>query len=324
MLDPATLMEQSVAGAFPSAAEVFPAPRFPDLIDNTMREAFVVCPTKFWYSFIRGVAPRLPSVHLHAGAAFARGLEVARKAFWEQGCPVTEAVGRGVVALLDFYGDFEPAVETNKTATRMAEALVSYFLQYPLDRDYLQPFKLANGRAAIEFTFAVEIPGVVHPVTGNPLLYGGRFDMLAVKNGVLFVDDEKTTQQLGPTWTKQWDLDSQFTGYCWAARTYGYPVAGAIVRGISILKEKFGHAESIQYRPEWMITRWLSQLQDDALRMIESWKAQKWALALGQGCKNYGGCPYLLLCTSPEPDRWIENHYTYRMWDPMHKGQGAS
>lgn len=302
----------------------FPAPAFPELIDNTMREAAFQCGMKNHYSFQRGLAPVQPSVHLHAGAAFARGLEVTRKCFYEQGLTPHDAVGQGVLALLDFYGDFVPPFESNKTATRMAEALVAYFTQYPLATDWLKPFITANGKPAIEFTFAAEIPGVVHPETGNPMLYGGRFDMLGVKDGVLFVDDEKTTSQLGSTWAQQWELNSQFTGYCWGAKQHGFPVAGAIIRGISILKNNFGHAQVITYRPQWMIDRWLDQLVVDTKRMIEDWKNKKWSYALGSACSMYGGCAFKLLCTSPEPEKWIETNYTHRVWDPMHKGANAS
>jgi hypothetical protein len=302
----------------------FPPPAFPELIDNTMREAYFVCPTKFWRSFACGLAPIQPSVHLHAGAAFARGLEVTRRAFFEQKLDARTSIGLGIKALLEFYGDFEPPHDSNKTATRMAEALVSYFQQYPLETDYLKPFITPNGQPAIEFTFAGEIPGVQHPVTGNPLLYGGRFDMLAVKDGVLFVDDEKTTSQLGATWAGQWELSSQFTGYCWGAKQHGFPVAGAIIRGISILKNNFGHAQAITYRPQWQIDRWLEQLRRDALRMIESWKTDTWDYALGSACSMYGGCAFKLLCTSPNPADWIGTNYTHRIWDPMHKGVSGS
>lgn len=301
----------------------FPAPAFPELIDNTMREAYFVCPTKFWRSFAQGLAPVVPNVHLHAGACFAKGLEVTRNAFWRDKMPARDCVGLGLKAVLESYGEFVPPFDSNKTATRMAEALVAYFTQYPLETDYLQPFVTANGVPAIEFTFAGEIPDVKHPVTGNPLLYGGRFDMLAVRDGVLFVDDEKTTSQLGSTWAQQWELSSQFTGYCWGAKQHGFPVAGAIIRGISILKNNFGHAQAITYRPQWMIDRWLEQVQRDARRMIQSWESQKWDMALGQACSMYGGCQFKLLCTSPDPEKWIGTNYTHRVWDPMHRGAGA-
>jgi hypothetical protein len=308
---------------------VFPAPAFPELIDNTMREAAFVCATKMWYGYERNLAPRVPSVHLHAGGAFARGLEVTRRAFYETKLDSRSAVGQGLHALLEFYGTFEPPYESNKTATRMAEALVSYFQQYPLETDFLQPFITPNGKPAIEFTFACEIPDVKHPTTGNPLLYGGRFDMLAMREGVLFVDDEKTTSQLGASWAAQWELNSQFTGYCWGAKQHGFPVAGAIIRGISILKNSFGHAQAITYRPAWAIDRWLEQLVRDAKRMVRAWEDHhergiRHDMALGSACSMYGGCPYKLLCASPDPEKWIEANYTHRVWDPMHRGVGGS
>jgi hypothetical protein len=39
---------------------------------------------------------------------------------------------------------------------------------------------------------------------------------------------------LGEAWAKQWDLDSQFTGYVRAALEYGFPVAGVVIRGVGL------------------------------------------------------------------------------------------
>lgn len=141
--------------------------------------------------------------------------------------------------------------------------------------------------------------------------------MLGLKDDVLFVVDEKTTKALGDSWMKNWKLRSQLTGYCWAAQEYGYPVAGAIIRGISILKTKFGHAEVIEPRARWEIDRWLHQLARDINRAIQCWEEDYWDYDLDASCSSYGGCPYLDLCTSPHPERWVETAYVKRVWNPL-------
>lgn len=295
---------------------------FPELIDNTMREAYSSCPTKFHKGHIQKIGPNPPSVHLHAGGAYAAGLEIMRKEFYDLGTDEETAKLRGIEALIQYYGDFECPAGSNKSLDRMIGALEFYTQTYPLATDIVKPFRLATGKHAIEFTFAIPME-VNHPVTGQPLLYSGRFDMLAIRDDALFVEDDKTTSQLGPTWGGQWDLNSQFTGYCYAAQTFGYPVAGAIIRGTSILKEKYGDAQAIVYRPQWQLDRWWEQLHDDAARMISDYNRGWFGHALGGACSHYSGCEFKRLCLSQNPDQWLDAYYTQRLWNPLDKDPEA-
>lgn len=145
--------------------------------------------------------------------------------------------------------------------------------------------------------------------------------MLAERDGVLFVEDDKTASQLGSQWLRNWTLDSQFTGYCWAARDFGYPVAGAIIRGVSILKNGYGHAQAITYRPDWQIERWLASTEHLVRLMIAYWEQGFFPLALDKhSCNSYGGCGFSQLCESPNPESWVELNYEPRIWDPLQKG----
>jgi len=291
---------------------------FPHLIDNTAREQFFTCPTKWKYSTINKIAPDPSSVHLHAGGAYAAGLETLRKSFYDRGKSEQDSLADAIEAAYLFYGDFECPPQESKTAERIAGALVSYVDEYPLASDAIKPYRYSSGKHAIEFTFAVPLP-IMHPVTGDPILYGGRFDMLAVREGSLFVVDDKTTKQLGPQWPSQWELNSQFTGYVWAAKQYDLPVAGAIIRGQSILKTGYGHAQVVTYRPQWQLDRWYSQLLRDIERMIETWKTGVYDLALGSACSAYSGCEFKRLCLSNSPDDWLATYYKQRHWNPLAK-----
>lgn len=297
---------------------------FPSVIDNTARSQFITCPTKWAYSNCYNIAPKAGSIHLHAGGAFASGLEYTRKAYYDEGLSPAEAIKKGTEQLLAFYGDFECPEHINKTKSRMMEALWEYFSEYPLGKDPVVPLKSASGKHAIEFTFSVPLP-ITHPETGDPLLYAGRFDMLGVHQDTLYAVDEKTTSQLGKSWLDQWDLDSQFTGYCWAAQQYNFPVGGAIIRGISILKDKYGHAQAIIHRPQWQLDRWYENLLWNINDMIMTYERlceqSSIKMALDKAvCAQYGGCSYLSLCKSPTPERWIEIDYSPRNWNPLHKG----
>ena len=60
-------------------------PMFPHSWDSTMLASFQSCPQKCFRTYLEHWKPKAESVHLVAGGAFARGVEVARKAFYEQG-----------------------------------------------------------------------------------------------------------------------------------------------------------------------------------------------------------------------------------------------
>lgn len=308
---------------------------FPEVIDNTCRSAFRKCETYWQYQSINRIKPAYPSVHLHAGAAFAKGIEMTRRSFYGEQLNAEDSLAVGVEALIKAYGDFETHDDSPKSCERMVRGLIAYFDHWKLEEDYIKPFDNGN-ELGIEFSFAIPIEDIdgrpiLHPDTGNPLLYSGRFDMLAevdsealpgAPRGTLFVEDEKTTTQLGDSWRKQWNLDSQFTGYCWAARNYGLPVAGAIIRGISFLKNGNGFAEATIFRPDWQIKRWHAELVRDVKRMIELYRAGKdsVSMAIDKGiCGNYGGCSFSMLCESPNPDAWIPIHFAENTWNPLHK-----
>lgn len=299
-----------------------PEMRFPAQVDNTLRSSWVKCQTQARWAHFQRLSSPYPNVHRHAGGAFAAGLEHTRVAFYGEGADADYAVAAGVKALTEYYGDFvapEKGTGANKTYDRMVEALESYFREYPLGRDTLIPLMLPSG-PAVEFTFAIALP-FLNPDSGDPILYSGRFDMLAGRSGSLWVTDEKTTVALGPQWAQQWDLDSQMTGYCWAARHYGFDVAGAIIRGIGILKTEIKHIEVPVFRPTWQIDRWKEELYADIQAMINAYRNGEFRMALSYACADFGGCAYRNLCLSQDPDRWIVGNFAERNWDPLSKGE---
>lgn len=290
-------------------------PPFPETIDSTILGTFRSCHQKMFRQYMEHWKPAAESVHLVAGGAFAAGVEYARRAFYVEGKSAPEAESIGLRALVSKYGDFECPHESAKSLERMMGALVYYLGEYPLGNDGAMPIDRAGVRG-IEFSFAEPLP-VMHPVTGNPLLYTGRADMIADFAGGKYAYDEKTTTSLGPQWDKQWDMRSQFTGYCWASRESGLPLNGVIVRGVSILKTKYETRQAISYRPDWFIDRWLSQTVLDIKAMIKCWEEGYWDFDLDHACAEYGGCAFQKVCLSNNPEAWLEGYFVKRKWDPL-------
>jgi hypothetical protein len=323
---------------------------FPHCIDSTMLAAFRSCPQKMFRHYVEHWKAKSESVHLIAGGAFAKGIEIARHAYYE-GVAMTASIAYepdevtgelkrkvtwleescefhnrelaeelGLSALLAAYGDFECPPDSAKSAERTAGALEFYFENYPLGNDGTEPVLLAGGKRCIEFSFAEPLE-IVHPVTGDPILYTGRSDMIAhMANGV-YIFDEKTASQLGPSWSRQWDMRSQFTGYAWAAQRQGMEVDGAIVRGVSILKTKYDTQQAITYRGDWEIERWYAQLHRDVARMIQCWADGWWDYNMDSACAEYGGCGLTRICKSKDPEAWLPMDFERRVWDPLARRQ---
>ncbi len=291
-------------------------PPFPAVIDSSLLTAFRSCKQKALLEYFRHFKPKSPSVHLHAGAAYAHGMEAARRAFYIEGQPEEDCIALGVGALLTYYGDFPCPEDSAKSAGRMAGALEYYFSRYPLHQDKAIPITMPDGKLGIEFSFAEPID-VNHPVTGDPILFVGRLDMLAQYAGARYGEDDKTTSQLGASWPKQWDLRSQFTSYCWGAGKAGYPLAGFLIRGVSILKTKYDTEQAITYRPQWMIDRWYEQTVRDVADMIRCWEAGYWDYNLDNACNEYGGCIFRKICLSADPTPWLAVDFERRVWDPV-------
>jgi len=158
---------------------------------------------------------------------------------------------------------------------------------------------------------------VTHPETGDPMIYCGRSDMVASFAGSVYPFDDKTTSSLGPTWAKQWEMRSQFTGYVWAAQRAGYPASGVIVRGVSILKTKYDTQQAITNRAPFELERWLAQTVRDVERMKAAWASNIWDFNLDHACAEYGGCQFVSVCKSPNPEEWLPLYFEPKVWDPL-------
>lgn len=321
-------------------------PMFPHAVDSTMLSAFRSCPQKMFRSYVEHWKPKDESVHLVAGAAFAKGIEAARKAFfeglyedvtveevWNEGLNKLEtkvhstfrrdvpgnrsaAEACGLAALIARYGNFECPADSAKSLERTAGALEFYFEKYELGNDGMVPLEFADGRRAIEFSFANPLD-VRHPVTGDPILYTGRADMVARFQEGIYVVDEKTTSQLGASWPRQWEMRGQFSGYIWAANQSGIKAGGAIVRGVSILKTKYDTLQVPTYRSPYELDRWYEQTLRDVNRMIQCWEAGWWDYAMDGACAEYGGCSMMSICKSSDPETWLPMRFDKRVWDPL-------
>lgn len=291
-------------------------PPFPSVIDSSLVAAFRSCPQKAFLEYIQHWKFKGRNVHLHAGAAYAHGLEVARDGYFVKGFSSEDSVAAGVGALLAAYGDYQCPPDSAKSAERMAGALEFYFDRYPLESDKAIPITLADGKRGIELSFAEPI-GVNHPETDDPIIYCGRLDQAVEFENMVLGEDDKTTSSLGASWSLQWDLRSQFTSYVWGMKCLGIKLDGFLIRGVSILKTKYDTQQAITYRPDWQIDRWYEQTLRDVRRMLQCWEEGYWDFNLDHACAEFGGCAFKNICLMKDPQLILEAQYERRRWDPL-------
>jgi hypothetical protein len=289
---------------------------FPELIDASLLAAYKSCPELARKGYVEHWKSKLPSVHLHAGGAFAAGMEAARTAYYVTELDAAQAVEAGKTRLAEFYGDFDCPSDSAKSKDRMLGAFDFYFANYPLDRAFNEPITLPGGKRGIELSFAEPLP-IAHPDTGDPLIYCGRADAILKFGGGHYITDEKTTTQLGASWSRQWDLRSQFTGYCWLARRAEIPVNGALIRGVSILKTKYETQQAVTNRDDFTIQRWYNEMLLWVQDLVRSYKTNEWRHNFDHACAEYGGCQFRLACASHDETPWLETHFERRAWNPL-------
>ena len=302
--------------------ELLPVAKFPSVIDSTIISSFSDCPLKCYREYFLGLSSDKPSVHLHAGGAFARAIEAVRRFYYEDGLPVAECLEQGFIAYTRYWGDYESPEGSPKSFERMWRAVEYYFQEYPLDSDPIQPYRMEGGKLGIEFSFAIPLP-VENPDTADPITFAGRADMLGYYNNLIAIIDEKTASALGASWANQWKLRGQFLGYTWAAKQFGIPVSASIIRGVGILKTKFTTVEVFQQYPDHLVNRWYTSMLSKVIMMTEYYKASQehgekvFPMSFSTACTNYGGCFFSDLCQSREPEAWYGD-FAVRHWNPLH------
>jgi hypothetical protein len=265
------------------------------------------------------------SIDLHAGGAFAHCIEVVRHEVFVNQRSLSDALLRANAAFEIYWGDFKIPEHktTSKRPDRVWTAVEEYFNQWSPHSDHIQPY-FVNGKPTFEFTFAIpleDIPGQhpwpTHPVTGEPFMYTGRFDMMGEYLGMPVICDDKTSgagHYAG--WSEKWDLRSQFIGYTWACKQLGIEADSVVVRGVGIMAKQIALAEAIKPYSDDLRARWLEQLRRDLWRIVMMWNDnQYFDYNFAEACTSYGNCVFSVPCQSADATPWLET-MTVRRWDP--------
>ena len=305
-----------------------PDTKLPIYIDNTMLTSFRGCPRKFFYEYLECLRLGGRNIHLHAGACFAHIMESTYLAYHGPAKgDMTEAYRIAYPSYLEAWGDFPDAApdakpsERAKSRERIWEAAIDYFDTYPIRTDPIKPLSRdVDGHTGFEFSFAEPLDPdegfPVHPETGEPFIYCGRFDTFGQFKGKPIIRDEKTTgSSFSRDWPEQWSVRNQFMGYVWGAQRAGFDVNTVCIRGVAILLTKFHQAQIFRTYDPFMIERWYEQLKRDMWRLVRCYEQGYFDYNFGDHCTSYGNCEYMALCSSPHPQRWYSDFVRGR-WNP--------
>lgn len=300
-----------------------PQPILAAHIDSTMMNSFRACRQKFRNEYILGLRPAEPSIDLHAGAVFSSTLERFYREVFHNGLDTSPALARAYSTFQYEWGDFVIRKDKHpKTPENVWSAVEDYIRTYPPRHDSVQPY-FTDGTPSFEFSFAIplDFPGFPrHPVSGDPFVYVGRFDLLGKRDDRPVVRDEKTAQRLESNWAEKWDLRSQFLGYCWALQHNGIPCNTVVIRGVIINLTQIRQVEAVKIYPQHLINRWFDQLRRDLIALVRCWEEGYFDYNLGDTCTAYSHCPFIALCSSPNPELWYSS-YEVRRWNPLSRNR---
>lgn len=291
---------------------------FPQVLDSSILSTSS-CPIKFFYQYCLNLHPQRKSIHLHAGGAFAKGVETVRRSFYLEQKPLDVSVYDGWRSLTDYWGTYDDVPSEGsghyKDFYNVSAALFDYFRHYDPRSDHIQPYIKSDGTPAVEFTFAIPLP-ITHPDTGEPLVYAGRCDMIGQYQKNICIVDEKTAYSIASNWSNAFTMRGQFIGYTWAARHFEIPANMCIVRGIAIQQKSIKHVEAILQFPNHLIEQWHENMLQKVQMLKDCWIKKSFPMNFGTDCSSYGGCSMMDLCKSAKPDNWVDT-FEVRKWNPL-------
>lgn len=302
------------------------SPHIPRPIDNTALADYMSCPRKFFYGMVlnrrrQGVTP--PAL------AFGTSWHSALEAHYKTGGD-RSAVEMAIVTSWEQH-DRPDDHRTMQRVLSCYDQYCNHWGDHALDT-------ARNGRTVgypenpmVEIPVELAWPGGAHP-------YTGKIDRIIEINGLYYVEDHKTTSQLGAQYFQQYDPNNQMMGYAWLAQKLtGLRIAGVRINALGVLKTQTKLAREIvsfskERLEEWAenYNAWVDRLEKSYATMeeratIEHEKIREGLLLSAfphnfMACSGkYGMCQYASVCAFQPARRnyVLETEFSLKEWDPM-------
>lgn len=287
--------------------------------DSTSLSTFITCPRKYYLSMLQGWTSEQRAVHLIFGGHYATALEHFHKhraAGIEYADAVRLVVWEALINTWDREADApQDWMHPSKTRDTLIRSIVWYLEHFK--NDPMQTVILSDGRAAVEYSFSVDL--------NEEYVYCGHIDRLVTygDNSDIYVQDQKTTgSQITPRFFEGYSPDYQMTGYTWAGQIiFSMPVKGVVIDAAYIAVGFTAFGRQAVTRSE----RQLEEFRLEALHYIGQAKAchESGFYPMNRtACGNYGGCEFRRICSAVPGIRknLLEGGYKKReRWDPIRR-----
>lgn len=296
--------------------------------DSTSLITYKTCPRKYYYSIALGYRGKSDNPHLKFGTLMHHAMECFDHARVDKGLSVPLLIStlREVMTLAGKYDENRvwrawKSDHKAKNLESLIRTIIYYYYQY--ERDSVQVIKLANGKAAVELPFRLQLPKLINGVS---VQYCGHMDQLNEFGlGVYFMDRKTTGSYLSPNFYDQFKMSLQMTGYYTAAKiVYKVEARGGIIDAMSIGEGYTRFGRGPVNRTESQIEEFLEDCDftfTEAMQRAEEGKEKSFPMNQ-TACHLYNSpCAFVPLCSrTPEVrERFLEADYIRVPWDPLAK-----
>lgn len=290
--------------------------------DNTSLTLWQECPRKYLYRMVEGWRPKKKNIHLLFGGIYASALENFHK--WiALGRDREDAMIDTVRLALDMSWDRDEGRpmefdDPKKTRDALLRTIIWYLEQFA--DDPLKTFITAEGKPAVEYSFAL-------PVDGDIILTG-HIDRLVTYGKDILVTDNKTTGSVLNQWYfNQYTLDGQMTQYTFAGKVvYNIPVKGVVIDAAQVGSGFSSFDRGFTFRSDEQLDEWY---HDSMLAIAHAREATlKREFPMNRtSCTKFAserggrkGCEFYDICSQPERVRhaFLKTEFTQDYtWDPL-------
>lgn len=297
-------------------------------IDNTALADFMSCPTKYFYGMVLN---RRARGAIRPALAFGKSMHSALEAHYKTGGDHA-AVELAVVESWEQHD----SPDDHRTWERVLSVYDQFVQHYGSHDDetaaYGTTVGYLQGNPLVEIPTEIGWPGCRHP-------YTGRIDRIIEWQGLYYIEDHKTTSQLGPYYFQQFNPSNQMMGYVWLAKQLtGLPIAGVRINAIGVLKTQTKFARQlISYSQDRLVQwaqnygYWIENIErclDVYHNLLENPEFQGDILDAANvafphnfnACAGkYGMCQYTEVCSQPVPlqRKVLESSYGVNEWKPL-------
>lgn len=272
-------------------------------LDSSKMKCFLECPRKFYWRYCRHLVP----VRKSPALAFGRAIHEALYTWYDR--DKNESLKEAAEYAIDIFHSMWTDIpeDDKRTHEKGEELLRGYFKEYPGE-----PFKF------------VTPPETSFKIKFFDYYLIGRFDGVIEWNNMVMPFDHKTASAMGKYYFDRFRPDLQITKYCWVTRVIAKErglspkIHGAYLNILYFTKTKVGYEREIITREQWEIDQFVKialQIMDDINsrdpEVMEDW-FPNWT-----SCNKWGACKYKDMCTTDEPERFVDFLYEEEIWNPL-------